>query len=151
MVSYYFFHMVEVANSAVSRSKLQDLLPVYFYSWELQSPEAVIIHHYYILLRDGSEMREDRQTFGEYIERLKSRVAELEKKLYEGRTEVHQMKAELEERRESDPEINKLMKLETVEKLKRTHDEVSSLCASVLLVTLKIIKVKTMHSLFINQ
>ena len=130
MVSYYFFHMVEVANSAVSRSKLQDLLPVYFYSWELQSPEAVIIHHYYILLRDGSEMREDRQTFGEYIGRLKSRVAELEKKLYESQTEVHQMKAELEERREPDQEMMRLTKQVQVltrknEKLLCGHDEVS--------------------------
>ena len=119
--------MVEIANSAVSRSKLQDLLPVYFYSWQLQSLEAVIIHlllNYFILWRDGSERREDRQSFDEYIERLKSRVAELEKKLYESRTEVHQMKAELEERREPDPEINRLMKLEN-EKLQRTHDEVS--------------------------
>ena len=135
--------MVEVANSAVSRSKLQDLLSVYFHSWQLQSLEAVIIHlllHYFILLRDGSEWREDKEAFEEYIERLKSRVAELEKKLYESRTEVHQMKAELEERREPDPEINRLMKLEN-EKLQRTHDEVSSLCPSVLLVTLKRIKV----------
>ena len=135
--------MVEVANSAVSRSKLQDLLPVYFYSWQLQSLEAVIIHlllHYFILLRDGSEWREDKEAFEEYIERLKSRVAELERKLYESRTEVHQMKAELEERREPDPEINRLMKLEN-EKLQRTHDEVSSLCPSVLLATLKRIKV----------
>ena len=138
--------MVEIANSAVSRSKLQDLLPVYFYSWQLQNPEAVIIHlllNYFILLRDGSKRREDRLAFDEYIERLKSRhVAKLEKKLYESRTEVHQMKAELEERRESDPEINRLMKLEN-DKLQRTHDEVSSLCASVFLVTLKRIKVKT--------
>ena len=77
--------MVEVANSAVFWSKLQDLLPVYFYSWQLQSLEAVIIHlllHYFILLRDGSERREGRPAFQEYIERLKSRVAELEKKLY---------------------------------------------------------------------
>ena len=91
--------MVEVANSAVSRSKLQDLLSVYFYSWQLQSPEAVIIHlllHYFILLRDGSEWREDKEVFEEYIERLKSRVAKLEKKLYESPTEVHQMKAKLE-------------------------------------------------------
>ena len=87
----------------------------------------MIIHlflNYFILWRDGSKRREDRLAFEEYIERLKSRVAELEKKLYESRTEVHQIKAELEERRESDPEINKLMKLETDENLKGTHDEV---------------------------
>ena len=131
--------MVEVANSAVFRSKLQELLPVYFYSWELQSPEAVIIHlllNYFILLRDGSEMREGRLAFEEYIGRLKSRVAELEKKLYESRTEVLQLKAELEERREPDPEMMRLMKqvqalkLEN-EKLLCVHDEVSvSVCLS---------------------
>ena len=80
--------------------------PGLFYSWQLQNPEAVIIHlllNYFILWSDGSE---DRQAFEEYIERLKSRVAELEKKLYESRTEVHQLKAELEERREPDQEYN---------------------------------------------
>ena len=132
--------MVEVANSAVSRSMLQDLLPVYFYSWELQSLEAVIIHlllHYYILLRDLSEWREDKEAFDEYIERLKSRVAELEKKLYESQTEVCQMKAELEERREPKPEMMRLTKqvqdlrLAENEKLLRAHDEVSvSICLS---------------------
>ena len=134
--------MVEIANSAVSQSKLQDLLPVNFYSGELQSLEAVIIYlllHYYILLRDGSERREGRQAFEEYIERLKSRVAELEKKLYESRTEVHQLKAELKERREPDPEMMRLMKQVQVlklenEKLLCARDEVSvSVCLSVLL------------------
>ena len=51
--------MVEVANSAVSRSKLQDLMSVYF---QLQSPEAVIILH--LLLkqwRDSSERRRERR------------------------------------------------------------------------------------------
>ena len=48
--------MVEIANSAAPRSKLQELLPVYFYSWQLQSLEAVIIHlllHYFILGATG--------------------------------------------------------------------------------------------------
>ena len=71
-------------------------------------------------------MREDRLAFEEYTERLKSRVAELEKKLYESRTEVHQLKAELEERREPDPEMMRqvqVLKLEN-EKLLCAHDEV---------------------------
>ena len=131
--------MIEIANTAASRSKLQELLPVYFYSWQLQSPEAVIIHlllNYFILLRDGSERREGRLAFEEYIERLKSRVAELEKKLYESQTEVHQLKAELEERREPDPEMMRLMKQVQVlklenEKLLCARDEVSvSVCLS---------------------
>ena len=129
--------MVEIANSAASRSQLQDLLPVYFYSWQLKSPEAVIIYlllHYFILWRNGSEMRRDRRAFEEHIERLKIRVAELEKNLYESRTEVHQMKAELEERREPDSEIMRTTKQVQVwrpeqGKLLRAHDEVSvSVC-----------------------
>ena len=76
--------IVEIANSAAPRSKLQDLLPVYFYSWQLQSPEAVIIYlllNYFILWRDGSKRREDRLAFEEHTERLKIRVAEMEKKV----------------------------------------------------------------------
>ena len=128
--------MVEVANSATSQSKLQNLLPVYFYSWRLQSPEAVIIHlflHYFILWQDSSEMRRERQAFEEYIERLKTRVADLEKKLDASQSEIHKTKAEL---RETDPEINRLtkqiqdMKLEN-ERLQNAHDEVSvSVCHS---------------------
>ena len=115
--------IVEVANSAASRSKLQDLLPVYFYSWQLKSPEAVIIHlllNYFILWRDGSEMRRDRRAFEEHIERLKSRVAELE------------------EKGEPNQEINKLMKkLQDLklqnERLQKAHDEVSMcVCLNVL-------------------
>ena len=109
--------MVEVANSAAPRSQLQDLLPVYFYSRQLRSPEAVIIYlllHYFILWRDaGSEMRRDRRVFEEQTERLKSRLAELEK-----------MRA-----RELEPDINRLtkqledLKLEN-KRLQRALDEV---------------------------
>ena len=112
--------IVEIANSANPRSKLQELLPIYFYSWQLQSPEAVIIHlllHYFILWRDGSEMRRDRQAFEEQIERLKSRVVELEK-----------MRA-----REPEPDITKQfqdLKLEN-ERLQRALNEVGvSVCLS---------------------
>ena len=145
--------MVEIANSAVSRSKLQDLLPVYFYSWQLQSPEAVIIHlllNYFILLRDGSEMREGRLGFEEYIERLKSRVAELEKKLYESRTEVHQLKVELEERREPDPEMMRLMKQVQIlirenEKLLCARDQVSASVCLCLYIVLQYILYKYLY------
>ena len=118
--------IVEVANSAASRSKLQELLPVYFYSWQLQSPEAVIIH---LLLKqwwDSSERRRERRAFEEHSERLKGRVAELEKKLYDSRNEVNRVTAELGE---SEPEINRLMKqvqelqLQN-EKLQSAHNEV---------------------------
>ena len=137
--------MVEVANSATSQSKLQNLLPVYFYSWRLQSPEAVIIHlflHYFILWQDSSEMRRERQAFEEYIERLKTRVADLEKKLDASQSEIHKTKAEL---RETDPEINRLtkqiqdMKLEN-ERLQNAHDEVSvSVCHSMQLAKMTLV------------
>ena len=108
--------IVEIANSADSESKLRDLMPVYFYSWQLRSPEAVITHlllHYFILWRDCSELRRDRQVFEEHIECLKGRVGELE------------------EVREPDPEISRLtkqvqeLKMKN-EKLQTSHDEVSS-------------------------
>ena len=107
--------IVEIANAADSRSKLRDLLPVYFYSWLLQGPEAVITHlllHYFILWRDCGELRRDRQVFEEHIERLKGRVGELE------------------ELREPSPEIGRLarqvqdLKMKN-EKLQHSHDEVS--------------------------
>ena len=117
--------IIDIANSAAPRSKLQELLPVYFYSWQLQSLEAVIIYlllQYFILWRDGSEMRRERQAFEEQIERLKSRLAELEK-----------MRA-----REAEPDINRLimkqvqdLKLEN-ERLQRALNEVGrvSVCLS---------------------
>ena len=125
--------IVEIANSAAPRNKLQELLQVYFYSWQLQSPEAVIIHlllHYFILWQEVSERREVKEAFEEYIEQLKSRVAEPEKSLYESRTEVHRMKAELEERREPDPEIMRPMEQVQALRLEHgksqcAHDEVS--------------------------
>ena len=118
--------MVEVANSAVSRSKLQDLMPVYFHSWQLQNLEAVIIHLLLKQWRDSSERRRERRAFKEHSERLKGRVAELEKKLYDSRNEVNRVTAELEE---SKPEINRLMKQVQElqlhnEKLQSAHNEV---------------------------
>ena len=118
--------IVEVANSAASQSKLQDLLPVYFYSWQLKSLEAVIIHLLLKQWRDSSERRRDRWTFAEHSERLKGRVAELEKKLYESRNKINRVTAELEE---SESEIDRLMKqvqelqLQN-EKLQCAHNEV---------------------------
>ena len=106
--------IVEFANSGDSESKLRDLIPVYFYSWQLRSPEAVthLLLHYFILWRDCSELRRDRQVFEEHIEWLKGRVEELE------------------EVREPDPEISRLtkqvqdLKMKN-EKLQTAHDEVS--------------------------
>ena len=81
--------MVEVANSATFQSKLQELMLVYFYSWQLQSPEAVIICLLLKQWRDNSERRRERRAFEEHSERLRG----------------HRVTAELGE---SKPEINRL-------------------------------------------
>ena len=87
-------------------------------------------------------MRRERQAFEEYIERLKTRVADLEKKLDASQSEIHKTKAEL---RETDPEINRLtkqiqdMKLEN-ERLQNAHDEVSvSVCHSMQLAEMTLV------------
>ena len=86
----------------------------------------MIIHLLLKQWRDSSERRRDRRAFAEHGERLKARVAELEKKLYESRNDVNRVMAELEE---SEPEINRLMKqvqdlqLQN-EKLQSSHNEV---------------------------
>ena len=101
--------IVEISNSADSESKLRDLMPVYFYTWQLRSPEAVITHlllHYFILWRDCSELRRDRQVFEEHIEWLNGRVGELE------------------EVREPDPEIGRVTK--QVQDLKMTNEELQN-------------------------
>ena len=118
--------MVEVANSAASQSKLQELLPVYFYS-QLQSPEAVIIHLLLKQWRDSSERRRERRAFEVNNERLRGRVAELERKLYESRNEVHRVAANVEE---SEPEVNRLttrvqdLPLQYETESKSTHNKV---------------------------
>ena len=111
------------ANSAVSRSKLQDLMPVYFHLWELQ---AVTIHLLLKQWRDSSERSRERWAFKEHSERLKGCVAELEKKLYDSRNEVNRVTTELGE---SEPEINRLMKqVQELQlqnkKLQSAHNEV---------------------------
>ena len=106
--------IVEIANSTDSRSKLRDLMPIYFHSCQLQSEEAVITYlllQYFILWRGCCESRRDRQVLEEHIEWLKGRVGELE------------------EVREPDLQISRLnkqvqdLKMKS-EKLQSAHDEV---------------------------
>ena len=101
-------------------------MPVYFHLWELQSPEAVIIHLLLKQWQDSSERSRGRRGFKEHRKRLKGRVAELEKKLHDSRNGVNRVTAELEK---SEPEINRLMKrvqelqLQN-EKLQCAHNEI---------------------------
>lgn len=81
--------LLDVANSTEALRKIEELLPVYFYSWQLQSPQAVIVYlllRCFILRRDYTELRRDRLAFEEHIERLKSRIGELEEEVANGET-----------------------------------------------------------------
>lgn len=78
--------IVDLANCEESQEKLRDLLPVYFYSWQVKSPEAIMIYlllHCFILKRDGNELRQDKKDFEKHIERLKNRLGELEERCAE--------------------------------------------------------------------
>ena len=110
--------IVEIANSADSESKLRDLMPVYFYSWQLRSPEAVITHlllHYFILWRDCSELRRDRQAFEEHIKRLKDRVQDPELEIRGPNPETGGLTKQVQD-----------LKMKNI-KLQSPHDEVSVL------------------------
>ena len=75
---------VEISNSKAAHSKLHDLLPTYFYTWQLQSPESVIVFlllHWFLGKRDYGELLNSRRDYESHIERLKERVAQLEEEL----------------------------------------------------------------------
>ena len=72
--------LIEVANSVAAQRKMQDLLPVYFHSWQLQSPESIMVFlllSYFVLKRECTGLKRDRQSFEDHIERLQTRVEEL--------------------------------------------------------------------------
>ena len=76
--------LIEVANSVAAQRKMQDLLPVYFHSWQLQSPESIMVFlllSYFVLKRECTGLKRDRQSFEDHIESLKTRVGELEQDL----------------------------------------------------------------------
>ena len=79
--------MVELANNpGPQRSLTQDLLPLYFYSWELKSPIAVLVNlllHCFVYQRDILELREGRRAFEDHIQGLKEKIASYETELKE--------------------------------------------------------------------
>ena len=73
--------MVEIANSTEAQQCVEDLLPVYFRTWQLHSTESIMVFmllNYFILKRDCTELKSDRTSFEDHIEKLKNRVAQLE-------------------------------------------------------------------------
>lgn len=73
--------MVEVANSPESQQSVEDLLTVYFRTWQLRSTESILVFvllSFSALLRDCSELKADRSIYEDHIARLKKRIGDLE-------------------------------------------------------------------------
>lgn len=76
--------VVELANSPEAHQKMEDLLPIYFYSWKLRNVEAALIYtllHIFVLLGQYTEIETERSTNEEYISKLKSNITRLEDEL----------------------------------------------------------------------
>lgn len=76
--------LVQLSNSSESQEKLKDLLPVYFYSWNLTNSHSIIVYlllHYFLVKQDHHEMVSAKQLYEEHIARLKSRMSDLEERL----------------------------------------------------------------------
>lgn len=73
--------VVELANSDEAQQKLEDLLPIHFYSWRLKNLQASLVYlllHVFVLLQQYSEVVGERGALEDYICQLKARVSELE-------------------------------------------------------------------------
>ena len=76
--------LVQLSNSEKSHERLQQLLPLYFYSWNLTDAHSVIVFlllHYFLLKREHREVLGAKGMYEEHIALLKSRMSDLEEKL----------------------------------------------------------------------
>lgn len=102
--------VVNLSNSEEAHRKLQDLLPVHYFSWELKNVEAALIYtllHMFVLLGQHGEIVRERATYQEYISKLKNQVSQLEDELSEQRrqTGADQHKDELLRLRKENAEL----------------------------------------------
>ena len=77
--------LVQLSNSEKSHERLQQLLPLYFYSWNLTDAHSVIVFlllHYFLLKREHGEVLGAKGMYEEHIALLKSRMSDLEEKLF---------------------------------------------------------------------
>lgn len=78
--------LVDLANCPEAQRKMEDLLPIHFFSWELKNVQAALIYtllHMFVLLGQHREMVGERGSYQDYVAQLKSRVADLEEELFE--------------------------------------------------------------------
>jgi hypothetical protein len=71
--------VVELANSKEAQQKLEDLLPIHFYSWRLKNVEAALVYtllHMFVLLQQYNEMVRERSVYEDYISHLKAQLEE---------------------------------------------------------------------------
>jgi hypothetical protein len=76
--------LVQLSNSEKSHERLQQLLPLYFYSWNLTDAHSVIVFlllHYFLLKLEHKEVLGAKGMYEEHIALLKSRMSDLEEKL----------------------------------------------------------------------
>ena len=126
--------LVDIANSAESQHRLQDLLPVYFFSWQLQQPAAIMIYlllQFFLVKRDCSNLRKEKEECEAHIYKLKQKVGDLEEQLHELRVQSPNSR-EAESATDSNGEISKLVnKIEELslqnQQLESTKTEVGRL------------------------
>ena len=78
--------MVYLANCPEASRKMEDLLPIHYYSWKLKSVEAALTYtllHMFVLQAQYKEMAGERATYQEYVAQLKSKIAQLEEEVQE--------------------------------------------------------------------
>ena len=76
--------LVDIANSTVVQQRMQDMLPIYFYSWKLRQPVAIIIYlllQFFLVKRDSSDLRKDKEECETHIYKLKQKIGDLEEQL----------------------------------------------------------------------
>ena len=76
--------LVQLSNSEKSHERLQQLLPLYFYSWNLTDLHSVVVFlllHYFLLRKEHRETLGAKGLYEEHIALLKSRMSDLEDKL----------------------------------------------------------------------
>ena len=135
--------LVLLSNAEKSQERLQQLLPLYFYSWNLTNSHSVIVFlllHYFLLKREHKEALGAKGLYEEHIALLKNRMSDLEEKLSNshacqlsnsgsGSKHGDSDHRQVGDRDQQSAEIDRLcgliesLKLEN-EQLKRSNDEV---------------------------
>ncbi len=105
--------MVEVANSERLQKAVDDLLPVYFKTWQLQSTESILVFillNFFVLRQECCALKADRGDYEDHIARLKKCVGDLEeennhlKQLHKLKDREHRRSPAREDRRCQDSE-----------------------------------------------